>query len=96
MERMSGYIWDRPPLCHHPIPFLTQMISAERIMGYGQLESEAQLETAQAHKKPPPEWPEKGEIVLEDVSFSYASNLPLVLKFLCIHIKPSEKVQPLG
>ena len=69
------------------------MISAERIMGYGQLESEAPLETIPPHKKPPPEWPERGEIVLEDVSFSYSPTLPLVLKFLCIRIKPSEKVQ---
>ena len=69
------------------------MISAERIMGYSQLESEAPLETLPAQEKPPPVWPQKGEVVLEDVSFQYSPELPLVLKSLNFHIKPSEKVE---
>ena len=69
------------------------MISAERIMGYSNLESEAPLETLPPHEKPSPVWPERGEIVLDDVSFRYSVDLPLVLKSLSFHIKPSEKVQ---
>ena len=69
------------------------MISAERIMGYSQLESEAPLETFPPQEKPPPVWPEKGEIVFKDVSFQYSPELPLVLKSLNFHIKPSEKVE---
>ena len=76
------------PLCP---PFL-QMISAERIMGYSNLDSEAPLETLPPHEKPSPAWPERGEIVLDDVSFRYSVDLPLVLKSLSFHIKPSEKV----
>jgi len=72
------------------------MISAERIMGYGQLESEAPLETLLPHDKPPPEWPKHGEIALEDVSFRYSPDLPLVLKSLCFCIKPAEKVGIVG
>ena len=70
-----------------------QMISAERIMGYSQLEPEAPLETLPPQEKPPPAWPEKGEVVLEDVSFRYSPDLALVLKSLNFHIKPSEKVE---
>ena len=69
------------------------MISAERIMGYSQLESEAPLETLPPQEKPPPAWPKRGEVVLEDVSFRYSPDLPLVLKSLNFHIKPSEKVE---
>ena len=76
------------PLC----PPLFQMISAERIMGYSNIDSEAPLETLPPHEKPSPAWPEKGEIVLDDVSFRYSVDLPLVLKSLSFHIKPSEKV----
>ena len=76
------------PLCP---PFL-QMISAERIMGYSNLDSEAPLETLPPHEKPSPAWPERGEIELDDVSFRYSVDLPLVLKSLSFHIKPSEKV----
>ena len=65
-------------------------------MGYGQLESEAPLETLLPHEKPPPEWPKNGEIALEDVSFRYSPDLPLVLKSLSFCIKPSEKVQLVG
>ena len=72
-------------------PFL-QMISAERIMGYSNLDSEAPLETLPPHEKPSPAWPERGEIVLDNVSFCYAADLPLVLKSLSFHIKASEKV----
>ena len=72
------------------------MISAERIMGYGKLESEAPLETLLPQNKPPPEWPKYGEIALEDVSFRYSPDLPLVLKSLCLCIKPAEKVQHTG
>ena len=81
-------------MCFHPIPY--QMISAERIMGYGKLESEAPLETLLPQNKPPPEWPKYGEIALEDVSFRYSPDLPLVLKSLCFCIKPAEKVQHMG
>ena len=72
------------------------MISTERIMGYGRLEPEAELETFPPNEKPPPSWPDKGMITMEDVAFQYSSELPLVLKDLCFTIQPAEKVGVVG
>ena len=71
-----------------------QMISAERVMGYSKLESEASLETKPSHQSPPPhpDWPHEGAISLSDVSFRYSPDLPLVLKNLSFSVEPSEKV----
>ena len=68
------------------------MISAERIMEYGSLDSEASLETHPPNKKPHPDWPENGEIVMENVCFRYSIDSPVVLKSLSCHIRPTEKV----
>ena len=65
-------------------------------MGYCRLQSEASLETLAPNISPPPGWPEKGEIVMEDVSFRYSSDLPLVLKDLSLTIDPGEKVGVVG
>ena len=79
---------------HIPIHTHThaQMISAERIMAYSQLEPEASLETRPPHPKPPSDWPDEGGLEMEEVSFRYSDNYPLVLKSLSFSIKPSEKV----
>lgn len=69
------------------------MISAERIMAYSHLGSEASLETLPPHKPPPPNWPDKGSLKMEDVAFRYSDDLPLVLKNLSFSVKPSEKVR---
>ena len=71
---------------------LFQMVSAERVMAYSRLDSEASLETLPPHSSPPPTWPDKGSLSLEDVAFRYSDDLPLVLKNLSFSIKPSEKV----
>ena len=68
------------------------MVSAERLLQYSTLQSEASLETLPPNKKPPPEWPQQGEILLNDVSFSYAADTPAVLKSLSCHIPAGEKV----
>ena len=75
-----------------PPPPHTQMISAERIMAYSRLEPEASLETLPPHPQPPTGWPDKGGLEMEEVSFRYNDNYPLVLKSLSFSIKPSEKV----
>ncbi len=69
------------------------MISVERILNYGQLESEAPLETNFPHKKPPPNWPSKGEIEFNNVYFRYSEDLPLVVRSVSFSIKPGEKVR---
>ena len=62
-------------------------------MGYSKLESEAALETLPPHEKPAPEWPDRGEIKMNDVCFRYSEDLPLVLKSLTFSIQSAEKVQ---
>ena len=69
-----------------------QMVSAERLFQYSALEPEAPLDTAPPSKKPPPEWPQQGEIVMNKVSFRYSEDTPVVLKSLSCSIKPAEKV----
>ena len=72
------------------------MVSAERVISYGNLEPEAELDTHHLDNKPPPSWPDKGMITMEDVAFQYSSELPLVLKDLCFTIQPAEKVGVVG
>ncbi len=73
-----------------------QMISTERILGYSRLESEASLETLFPNDKPSPKWPKEGLIQMENVSFQYSPELPLVLKGLDLTIQPGEKVGVVG
>ena len=68
------------------------MISAERVMAYGKLESEAPLETNPSIQIEP-DWPRKGHIEMKDVSYSHSKEGPLVLKGITCDIKPGEKVR---
>lgn len=72
------------------------MISVERVYAYTKLKSEAALETQPLSDAPAPTWPERGQITMNNVSFQYSSELPLVLKKLCFTIKPAEKVGVVG
>ena len=69
------------------------MVSAERIMEYTKLETEASLETQPPKKKPPPNWPDQGRLEMHGVSFRYASDLPLTLNTLTLTVEPREKVE---
>ncbi|XP_056411570.1 ATP-binding cassette sub-family C member 4 isoform X4 [Hyla sarda] len=69
------------------------MISVERVMEYTQLEKEAAWESK---KRPPPDWPNKGMIVFENVNFAYSLDGPLVLRHLTALIRPKEKVGIVG
>ena len=69
------------------------MTSVERILEYTELDKEP-LDNGRI--KAEKEWPEKGEIKFENVSFSYAKNLPAVLKDLSFEIKAGEKVGIVG
>ncbi len=68
------------------------MVSTKRVMEYGQLPSEAPLETIPVDRKPPPNWPHMGEIEMDQVSFRYADNLPMVLKSVSFSVLPTQKV----
>ncbi|XP_037617959.1 multidrug resistance-associated protein 4-like [Sebastes umbrosus] len=47
------------------------MMSVERVVEYTELESEAHWET---QKRPPPDWPSKGPVTFDRVSFSYGGD----------------------
>lgn len=66
------------------------MTSVERVVEYTELESEAPWET---QKRPPPDWPNKGLVTFDQVSFSYIDDGPLVLHNLKAMFRPKEKVR---
>ena len=70
----------------------TQMISAERLLAYGNLRPEASLETPPGVQKPPKSWPNQGGIHLIGMKFRYAPDTPYVLKDVSVDIQPKEKV----
>lgn len=70
------------------------MTAVERVVEYENADPEAELETLDPKKKPPAEWPEKGEIKFDRVSLRYFPDpdTKLVLKDLELHVTPREKV----
>ncbi|EMC91328.1 hypothetical protein BAUCODRAFT_39495 [Baudoinia panamericana UAMH 10762] len=69
------------------------MNSTERIHYYGtKLEEEAPLHTIDVR----PTWPEKGEVVFDNVEMRYRAGLPLVLKGLNMHVKGGERIGVVG
>lgn len=69
------------------------MNAVERLLHYGtQLEEEAPSHTIEVR----PSWPEKGEIVFDNVEMRYRAGLPLVLKGLSMHVKGGERIGIVG
>ena len=69
------------------------MNSTERIHYYGtKLEEEAPLHLGDVR----PSWPEKGEIVFDNVQMRYRDGLPLVLKGLNMHVTGGERIGVVG
>ena len=68
------------------------MVSAERVIAYGQLETESSLETDPS-VQPGPDWPVKGHIELSNLCYRHSNEGPLVLKGITCDIKPGEKVR---
>ncbi|XP_070850344.1 ATP-binding cassette sub-family C member 4-like [Chaetodon trifascialis] len=69
------------------------MTSVERVVEYTDLESEAPWETK---KRPPPDWPSKGLVTFDRVSFSYSDDGPMVLHGMKAMFRPREKVGIVG
>jgi ABC-type multidrug transport system fused ATPase/permease subunit len=69
------------------------MNSTERIHYYGtQLEEEAPLKLGEVRSS----WPERGEIVFDDVQMRYRAGLPLVLKGMNMTVKSGERIGIVG
>ena len=68
------------------------MVSPERVIAYGGLEVEASLETLSDSKPPPSNWPDKGNIVLNDVCYSHSVDGPQVLTNISCVISSRSKV----
>ncbi|XP_017083873.2 probable multidrug resistance-associated protein lethal(2)03659 [Drosophila eugracilis] len=73
------------------------MTAVERVVEYDEIEPEGEFESREG-KKPSPSWPEKGEIIAEDLCLRYFPDqqAKYVLKALNFHILPCEKVGIVG
>ena len=75
------------------------MVSTERVFEYSKLEPEAPSET---DIKPGPNWPEKGEVDMKNMSLTYSNledpKVPLapILKNISIHLDPGVKCGIVG
>ncbi|XP_018575091.1 multidrug resistance-associated protein 4-like [Anoplophora glabripennis] len=70
-----------------------QLMSVERVLDYKQLPQEKQPDIP---KNPPKAWPDKGEIVFNNMGLKYIETGDLVLKNLNLVIKPNEKIGIVG
>ncbi len=70
------------------------MTSVERILEYVSLPDENYSEHEK--RKPSREWPKEGEIVFEDVSFTYDAQLPPALNNVSFRIESGEKIGVVG
>jgi len=69
------------------------MNAVERLRYYGaELEEEAPLKTIDVRKT----WPEKGEIIFDNVQMRYRARLPLVLEGLSMHVSGGERIGIVG
>ena len=68
------------------------MVSAQRVMAYGKLDTEASLESDPS-VKPETNWPSKGQIDINNLSYHHSTNGPLVLKGISCNIKSGENVR---
>lgn len=71
----------------------TNIVAVERITEYINVESEAPWLT---DKRPPENWPSKGEIRFNNYQVRYRPELDLVLKGITCEIKSSEKIGVVG
>lgn len=70
-----------------------QFTSVERILEYGELESEPPQRTDVV---PEEDWPERGSVVFDRLNFTYHKSLPNVLHCITAHIKSREKIGVCG
>lgn len=68
------------------------MVSPERVLAYGELTIEGSLETNPHSSQLPPNWPDKGQIIMNGVSYSHSSNGPTVLCDISCTVPSGHKV----
>ncbi|KAM5272344.1 ATP-binding cassette sub-family C member 2 [Ctenodactylus gundi] len=71
----------------------TNIVAVERVNEYIRVENEAPWET---DKKPPADWPSKGEIQFSNYQVRYRPELDLVLKGITCDIRSTEKIGVVG
>lgn len=72
------------------------MTAVERVIEYNSVDPEPDMESMPS-KKPPSDWPEKGEIKFKNVSMSYfPDKQEKVIRDLSLVIKPREKIGIVG
>ncbi|XP_067134883.1 ATP-binding cassette sub-family C member 4-like isoform X2 [Centruroides vittatus] len=72
-----------------------QMNSVKRILKYSKLKSEASYDSS-PEKRPPSNWPQRGEIHFDNVSLQYSQDKNIVLKNLTFRIHSEEKIGIVG
>ncbi|KAK6983295.1 Canalicular multispecific organic anion transporter 2 [Biomphalaria glabrata] len=72
----------------------TNIVSAERILEYSEIETEAAWKNPKLRLPEP--WPEDGEIDFDDLQIKYREGLELVLRGITCNIKGGEKVGIVG
>ena len=75
---------------------VNQMVSVERVLEYGNLESEAALTVAGDEELARTNWPQSGEIEYDGVSVRYRSSLPLALRQISFRIPSGARVGVVG
>lgn len=70
------------------------MISVERIAQYTKVPQEAPPIIEKY--RPPPNWPDKGEIIFDNICMRYRPNLELVLKGVSFKVNPGEFIGIVG
>ncbi|KAG1326252.1 ABC transporter C family member 14 [Cocos nucifera] len=71
-----------------------RMVSVERIKQFCNIPSEAAWELKD--RLLPPNWPNKGDVIIKDLKVRYRPNTPLVLKGISISIHGGEKIGVVG
>lgn len=75
---------------------VNQMVSVERVLAFGELESEGELEKPTDGELVGPSWPDKGSVEFKDVSVRYRSTLPLALNKASFSIPGGARVGIVG
>lgn len=70
------------------------MNAVERVNHYSNIDIEPQ--PTDDDVKPNDDWPQKGEICIEELTLAYAHDLPPAIKDVCVNIKAGEKIGVCG